>query len=65
MSKRDGCSVGLRVVVVPRLALFGVRGRRLVEFFVAVVVAGLIVLHAAPLPAIRYAQSMMFWDTLG
>jgi len=58
-------SVGLRVVLGPRLALFRVGRRRLVELLVEVVLAGLIVLHAAPLPAIRYAEPVMFRDTLG
>ena len=66
MAKRDRSSVGLRVVVGPRFAFLGIRSRRLLEFLVAVVFASLIVVFpAAPLPAISYAQSVMFRDTLG
>jgi hypothetical protein len=66
MAKRDRSSVGLRVVVGPRFAFLGIRSRRLLELLVAVVFASLIVVfHAAPLPAISYAQSVMFRDTLG
>jgi hypothetical protein len=56
----------LRIVVGPRLALFGIGRRRFLELVVPVVVAGLVVVfHGAPLPAIRYAESVMFRDTLG